>query len=59
MMHTIRRFIAQRRKAIVGVAVGAIAAQAVRYGIDLTDAQTDWLTLLLTSASVYMFPNAD
>lgn len=56
-MQHIRLWLAQRRKAIIGVAVGTIAAQAARAGIDLTDAQADWLTLVLTSISVYLVPN--
>lgn len=53
----VRRFVAQRRKAIVGVAVGAIAAHAVKLGVDLTDAQSQWLTMMLTALSVWAFPN--
>lgn len=52
-----RRFVAHRRKAIVGVVVGAIAAQAVRRGIDLSESQADWLTMMLTAVSVWAFPN--
>lgn len=50
-------WLAQRRKAIIGVLVGSIAAQAARAGIDLTQAQADWLTVVLTGISVYLVPN--
>lgn len=57
MIDQVRRWIGQRRKAIVGVLVGAAVAKAAAYGIDMTDAQQQWLTVLLTSLSVYWFPN--
>lgn len=57
MVKRARLFVAQRRKAIVGVVVGVIAAQAVRRGIELSEAQADWLTMVLTGISVWAFPN--
>lgn len=57
MYQCARRFVAQRRKAIVGVVVGVVAAQAVRRGVELSEAQADWLTMVLTGVSVWAFPN--
>jgi hypothetical protein len=53
----VRVWVGQRRKSIVAVVVGAIAAQFIAWGVDLSTAQEDMLTLFLTGLSVYLFPN--
>lgn len=55
----VSKWIGTCRKAIVGVLVGVVAAQLVQWGVDLSQAQTDLLTVVLTGLSVYLFPNDD
>ncbi len=53
----VRTWLAPRRKAIVGVALGWLANKLAQWGIDLSSTQKDALDLLLTGITVYVIPN--
>ncbi|HKZ20297.1 MAG TPA: hypothetical protein VJQ57_09320 [Acidimicrobiia bacterium] len=56
-MKRLLALLAPYRKAVVAAAVSAVTALAAKYGLDLTAAQTSFVTTVFTTLSVYLVPN--